>query len=126
MGDTRINMEEPVDGVIPPAERKKRKLQLSDTYAAKKTVAQGMMDIALITANANQLRYLIEYSKGSPTFEINVGLIIISLVLQVKALRISSITLQSNKLYLFIYAESFSFLNTLSGLQKNFILSISI
>ncbi|KAG8236489.1 hypothetical protein J437_LFUL016400, partial [Ladona fulva] len=54
-----------------------------NTYAAKKTVAQGMMDIALLTANANQLRYLLEYSRDSPTFYLNVILIIISLILQV-------------------------------------------
>ncbi|XP_046401086.1 ninjurin-A-like [Ischnura elegans] len=54
-----------------------------NTYAAKKTVAQGMMDIALLTANANQLRYILEYSRDSPTFYLNVLLIIISLILQV-------------------------------------------
>lgn len=53
------------------------------TYAAKKTVAQGMMDIALITANANQLRYLIEFQSNSPTFYVTFVLIIISIVLQV-------------------------------------------
>ncbi|CAH1388572.1 unnamed protein product [Nezara viridula] len=37
-------------------------------YAAKKTVAQGMMDLALITANANQLRYVIQYQSASPTY----------------------------------------------------------
>ncbi|XP_071450115.1 ninjurin-A-like [Hetaerina americana] len=54
-----------------------------NTFAAKKTVAQGMMDIALLTANANQLRYILEYSRESPTFYLNVILIIISLILQV-------------------------------------------
>ncbi|XP_053970361.1 ninjurin-A-like [Hylaeus volcanicus] len=54
-----------------------------NTYAAKKTVAQGMMDVALITANANQLRYLIEYQRNSPTFFIILSLIIISLLLQI-------------------------------------------
>jgi hypothetical protein len=55
----------------------------ASTYAAKKTVAQGMMDIALITANANQLRYLLEFQRNSPTFYLSLVLIIISLVLQV-------------------------------------------
>ncbi|KAF4533406.1 hypothetical protein B566_EDAN003700 [Ephemera danica] len=54
-----------------------------NTYAAKKTVAQGMMDIALLTANANQLRYLIEYNSKSPLFAVNVVLIIISLIIQI-------------------------------------------
>lgn len=57
-----------------------------NSFAAKKTVAQGMMDVALITANANQLRYLIEYQRKSPTFYLILILIIISLVLQVMQL----------------------------------------
>ncbi|XP_049819074.1 ninjurin-B-like [Aethina tumida] len=55
----------------------------SNNYAAKKTVAQGMMDIALITANANQLRYIIEFNKNSSTYYLNLTLIVISLLLQV-------------------------------------------
>lgn len=41
------------------------------------------MDIALITANANQLRYLLEFNRASPTFHITITLIILSLTLQV-------------------------------------------
>lgn len=55
----------------------------ANSFAAKKTVAQGMMDVALITANANQLRYLLEYQRNSPTFYLVMILIIISLSLQV-------------------------------------------
>ncbi|CAH1366403.1 ninjurin-B-like [Tenebrio molitor] len=55
----------------------------SNTYAAKKTVAQGMMDIALITANANQLRYIIEFNSHSSTYYLNLFLIVISLILQI-------------------------------------------
>jgi len=54
-----------------------------NSFAAKKTVAQGMMDVALITANANQLRYLIEYQQTSPMFYLIMILIVISLLLQV-------------------------------------------
>ncbi|XP_057671884.1 ninjurin-2-like [Diorhabda carinulata] len=54
----------------------------ANSFAAKKTVAQGMMDIALITANANQLRYMVEYNQHSSTFYINVILITLSLILQ--------------------------------------------
>lgn len=43
----------------------------------------GLMDIALITANANQLRYLLEFNRKSDTFHIIIGLIIVSLILQV-------------------------------------------
>lgn len=62
----------------------RRNTRINNNYAAKKTVAQGMMDVALITANANQLRYLIEYQSHGSTFYIVMVLIIISLLLQVK------------------------------------------
>nr|CAD7425910.1 unnamed protein product [Timema monikensis] len=56
---------------------------LANTYAAKKTVAQGMMDIALITSNSNQLRYLLEFGSSTPTFYFTMFLIVISLLLQI-------------------------------------------
>lgn len=40
------------------------------------------MDIALITANANQLRFIIEYNRDSPTYIVALLLIAISLILQ--------------------------------------------
>uniref|UniRef100_A0A1B0GJ41 Ninjurin a n=1 Tax=Lutzomyia longipalpis TaxID=7200 RepID=A0A1B0GJ41_LUTLO len=52
-------------------------------YASKKSVAEGMMDIALLTANANQLRFLITYNTESRTFYIMLGLLITSLALQI-------------------------------------------
>ncbi|XP_025408436.1 ninjurin-1-like isoform X3 [Sipha flava] len=33
-------------------------------YATKKTIAQGMLDIALLTANANQLKYILQVFMG--------------------------------------------------------------
>lgn len=54
-----------------------------NAYASKKSVAEGMMDIALLTANANQLRFLITYNTESKTFYVSVGLIIASLILQI-------------------------------------------
>ncbi|XP_063920163.1 ninjurin-A-like [Zophobas morio] len=69
------NGEDVVDTNIPTKQ--------ANSYAAKKTVAQGMMDIALITANANQLRYIIEFNRNSSTYYLNLCLIVISLVLQV-------------------------------------------
>lgn len=54
------------------------------TYSAKKTAAQGMMDIALLTANANQLRYILEFRDDEATnFAVLLVLIVCSLVLQV-------------------------------------------
>nr|XP_031826181.1 ninjurin-1-like [Nomia melanderi]XP_031826182.1 ninjurin-1-like [Nomia melanderi]XP_031826184.1 ninjurin-1-like [Nomia melanderi] len=71
------------DPSVDTTDKKAQKYKQSNTFAAKKTVAQGMMDVALITANANQLRYLIEYQQESPTFVIILSLIVISLALQV-------------------------------------------
>ena len=42
-----------------------------------------MMDIALLTANANQLRFLFAYNSESKTYYISVAFIITSLVLQI-------------------------------------------
>lgn len=44
---------------------------------------KGMMDIALLTANANQLRFLITYNSEEKTFMISATLIILSLFVQV-------------------------------------------
>lgn len=56
------------------------------TYNTKKTIAQGMMDIALLTANANQLRYILEFRHDKSTnFVILLILIACSLILQVKS-----------------------------------------
>ncbi|XP_033331858.2 ninjurin-A [Megalopta genalis] len=69
--------------VIVDTTDKKREYKQQNNFAAKKTVAQGMMDVALITANANQLRYLLEYQQKSSTFVLILTLIIISLALQI-------------------------------------------
>jgi len=54
------------------------------TYDTKKNMAQGMMDIALLTANANQLRYILEFrGVNSTNFILLLVLIACSLVLQV-------------------------------------------
>lgn len=54
-------------------------------YAKKQIAAEGMIDIALLTANANQLRFIIAYNSHSATYELTLGLIIASLILQVFA-----------------------------------------
>ncbi|EDW69934.2 uncharacterized protein Dvir_GJ11847 [Drosophila virilis] len=43
----------------------------------------GLMDIALLSANANQLRFLITYNHEASTFYCSLVLVILSLVLQV-------------------------------------------
>ncbi|XP_076758622.1 ninjurin-A [Xylocopa sonorina] len=83
--ENKLDMVEEVvvkDASVDTTDKKAMPYKQSNTFAAKKTVAQGMMDVALITANANQLRYLIEYQRQSSTFYLILSLIIISLLLQ--------------------------------------------
>ncbi|KFM70809.1 Ninjurin-1, partial [Stegodyphus mimosarum] len=51
-------------------------------YATKKSVAQGMMDIALLTANASQLKYILREGENSRFYLVNVICIGISIALQ--------------------------------------------
>ncbi|XP_015915746.2 ninjurin-1 isoform X2 [Parasteatoda tepidariorum] len=63
---------------------KLRKPLDNNVYSTKKTVAQGMMDIALLTANASQLKLLLKYNQDkSPIFFIHVSCICISIALQI-------------------------------------------
>ncbi|KAF7269223.1 ninjurin A [Rhynchophorus ferrugineus] len=54
-----------------------------NVYQHKKTLAQGMMDLALFSANANQLRYVLETFNTHPYYYPSLILISISLLLQV-------------------------------------------
>lgn len=51
-------------------------------YATKKSVAQGMMDIALLTANASQLKYILKEGEESRFYLVNVICIGVSISLQ--------------------------------------------
>ncbi|KAK0179751.1 hypothetical protein PV327_005473 [Microctonus hyperodae] len=51
-------------------------------YQQKKTLAQGMMDLALISANANQMRYVLQ-SRDEYFYTAAMSMIILSLVLQI-------------------------------------------
>ncbi|XP_023214019.1 ninjurin-2-like [Centruroides sculpturatus] len=52
-------------------------------YAAKKTVAQGMMDIALLTANASQLKYVLREGENDKYYLLNVTCLSVSISLQI-------------------------------------------
>merc|ERR1712179_182422 len=54
-----------------------------NTYSTKKTVAQGMLDIALLSANASQLRYVLEVGDSSDNYLPMLLLIVASIILQV-------------------------------------------
>lgn len=73
----------PTGETLVPLNVEEKPIPKGNSYAAKKSVAQRMMDIALLTSNANQLRYVLQFGGSSPTFAIAVTLIAVSLALQV-------------------------------------------
>ncbi|XP_066263136.1 ninjurin-2-like isoform X3 [Euwallacea similis] len=52
-------------------------------YATKKTIAQGLLDVALLTANASQLKYVLQVGEKHEFYSLMLTLISISIVLQV-------------------------------------------
>ncbi|XP_013776482.1 ninjurin-2-like isoform X2 [Limulus polyphemus] len=54
-----------------------------NAYATKKTVAQGMLDVALLTANASQLKYLLQMGERHEFYHLMITLISISIILQI-------------------------------------------
>lgn len=52
-------------------------------YQQKKTIAQGMMDLALLSANANQMRYVLQNKGRHPYYYPSLVMIGMSLILQV-------------------------------------------
>ncbi|XP_049875447.1 ninjurin-A-like isoform X2 [Pectinophora gossypiella] len=54
-----------------------------NTYQQKKNLAQGMMDLALLSANANQLRYVLESSASHPYYYSSLTFISLSIILQI-------------------------------------------
>ncbi|XP_061500297.1 ninjurin-A isoform X2 [Anopheles gambiae] len=54
-----------------------------NVYQQKKNLAQGMMDLALLSANANQLRYVLESYSRHPYFYVNLVFISTSIIAQV-------------------------------------------
>ncbi|XP_049286643.1 ninjurin-2 isoform X3 [Anopheles funestus] len=57
----------------------------ANRYATKKTIAQGMLDIALLTANASQLKYILQVGEKHEFYGLMLTLISISIILQVSA-----------------------------------------
>ncbi|XP_050682463.1 ninjurin-2 [Leptidea sinapis] len=54
----------------------------ANRYATKKTVAQGLLDIALLTSNASQLKYILQVGPRHEFYTLLVTLISISIILQ--------------------------------------------
>ncbi|KAM7356719.1 ninjurin B [Cochliomyia hominivorax] len=55
----------------------------TNSYADNKNTAEGLMDIALLSANANQLRFLITYNHDASTYYISITLVVLSLLMQI-------------------------------------------
>ncbi|XP_076369977.1 ninjurin-1-like isoform X1 [Tachypleus tridentatus] len=54
-------------------------------YAIKKTIGQGMLDVALLTANASQLKLLLHVGQRHDFYYLLLTLISISIILQLSA-----------------------------------------
>ncbi|XP_030385155.1 ninjurin-1 isoform X2 [Scaptodrosophila lebanonensis] len=54
-----------------------------NAYQHKKTLAQGMMDLALLSANANQLRYVLETNRQHPYYYPSLIFISLSIIFQI-------------------------------------------
>ncbi|XP_028128102.1 ninjurin-A isoform X2 [Diabrotica virgifera virgifera] len=52
-------------------------------YATKKTIAQGLLDIALLTANASQLKFILQVGEEHQFYLLMLILISTSIILQV-------------------------------------------
>merc|ERR1712018_579582 len=62
----------------------RRKVLDANRHATKKTIAQGMLDVALLTANASQLKYVLQVGEDNhPFYHLMLALIILSIILQV-------------------------------------------
>lgn len=53
-----------------------------NSYQQKKNLAEGLMDIALLSANANQLRYVLQFYNGQPFQMLAISFITASLAMQ--------------------------------------------
>jgi hypothetical protein len=52
-------------------------------YATKKTITQGLLDIALLTANASQLKFVLEVGQSHPYYVLLLTFLAVSITLQV-------------------------------------------
>ena len=58
-------------------------MELDNHYATRKTVAQGLLDVALLTTNATQLRFILSLDGNHEFYKLVLTFIIISILLQV-------------------------------------------
>lgn len=65
----------------------------ANRYATKKSLAQGMLDIALLTANASQLRYTLQVGPKHEFYVMMLTMISVSIIMQVSIFRTSYLLL---------------------------------
>ncbi|XP_019758170.1 ninjurin-1 isoform X5 [Dendroctonus ponderosae] len=70
---------------VSPVNRAAEKSLDVNKYATKKTIAQGLLDVALLTANASQLKYVLQVGEKHEFYSLMLSLISLSIVLQVTA-----------------------------------------
>ncbi|XP_034023566.1 ninjurin-1-like [Thalassophryne amazonica] len=69
--------------VLPNRTRRHQKPLNMNQYANKKSAAESMLDVALLMANASQLKAVMEHGPASPFYTLLITLIAVSLILQV-------------------------------------------
>uniref|UniRef100_A0A182JUI8 Ninjurin a n=1 Tax=Anopheles christyi TaxID=43041 RepID=A0A182JUI8_9DIPT len=85
----------------------------ANRYATKKTIAQGMLDIALLTANASQLKYILQVGEKHEFYGLMLTLISISIILQIimGVLNLSLSLMRDCRLHLPEYHRSANVIN---------------
>ncbi|XP_037032749.1 ninjurin-1 isoform X3 [Bradysia coprophila] len=85
----------------------------ANRYATKKTIAQGMLDIALLTANASQLKYILQVGHKHEFYTLMLTLISVSIIMQVVSgfLSLSFSLMRDCRLHLVEYHNSADIIN---------------
>ncbi|KAK3857303.1 hypothetical protein Pcinc_036423, partial [Petrolisthes cinctipes] len=100
----------------------------ANRYATKKTVAQGMLDIALLTANASQLKYVLTVGSSHEFYTIMLVLISLSLALQlmIGLLSLSLSMLRDCRLHLSDYHNSANIISHVNLIATFIIAAVNI
>ncbi|XP_055389628.1 ninjurin-2 isoform X3 [Condylostylus longicornis] len=100
----------------------------ANRYATKKTIAQGMLDIALLTANASQLKYILQVGERHDFYKLMLGLISTSIILQVLSglLNLSCTLMRDCRLHIEKYRISAEFWNHVRTAMAFFTTAINI
>ncbi|XP_037032741.1 ninjurin-2 isoform X2 [Bradysia coprophila] len=90
----------------------------ANRYATKKTIAQGMLDIALLTANASQLKYILQVGHKHEFYTLMLTLISVSIIMQVTAAVLAFLT---SRLDLYESARQRSIANALTHVSMGLV-----